>query len=207
MRFIPWSQVYVEPLGGVDSLFFRMKPRPVEVFNDVDGWLIDLVRLLQDPESEVVFRQHLISGGYDTHDLDINRSLEIFRFQTGGVSLPSFDDDWRRVYALDRTTVASIEMFSRWFDIISHVQVDSRPILDVIAYWDGDDTTQYVNIPCGRTCDEYLLRAIMSCDGKIVMSTCCDGNDYEDLLSAGWVKVSLNEQVNIYRNPRAVEDG
>ena len=42
-------QVYAETYGGGAALLFAKRPSPVEVINDIDGGVINLFRVLQDP--------------------------------------------------------------------------------------------------------------------------------------------------------------
>lgn len=48
---IPYSHIYCEPFGGAGSILVNLKPRPVEVYNDLNGNLVNLARVLQDPET------------------------------------------------------------------------------------------------------------------------------------------------------------
>jgi DNA adenine methylase len=51
-KFLPHigeHQVYAETYGGGAALLFAKPPSPVEVLNDIDGGVINLFRVLQDP--------------------------------------------------------------------------------------------------------------------------------------------------------------
>lgn len=50
---------YVEVFGGGASLLFDRAPAPVEVYNDLDGRLTNLFRVLQDPDLFEVFRRRI----------------------------------------------------------------------------------------------------------------------------------------------------
>lgn len=44
-------QTYVEPYGGAASVLLNKEPSPVDVWNDIDGRLVNFFRVLRDPAS------------------------------------------------------------------------------------------------------------------------------------------------------------
>ncbi|MEN6371910.1 MAG: DNA adenine methylase, partial [Armatimonadota bacterium] len=46
----PEHRIYVEPFGGGGSLLFYKEPSEIEVYNDLDSGLVNLFRVLRDPE-------------------------------------------------------------------------------------------------------------------------------------------------------------
>src|SRR3990167_9651815 len=43
-------QIYVEPYGGGASLLFAKRQSPVEVYNDLDGGLVNFFKVLANPD-------------------------------------------------------------------------------------------------------------------------------------------------------------
>lgn len=50
LALLPVHTRYVEPFGGGGSLLFAKPPVAVETYNDIDGGLVNLFRVVRDPE-------------------------------------------------------------------------------------------------------------------------------------------------------------
>lgn len=57
LPLIPLHYTYVEVFGGGASLLFAKAPSPVEVYNDIDGGLVNFFRVLRDPRQFKKFYQ------------------------------------------------------------------------------------------------------------------------------------------------------
>lgn len=50
LRLVPNHSLYVEVFGGAASLLLAKQPSPVEVYNDIDGRLVNFFRVVRDEE-------------------------------------------------------------------------------------------------------------------------------------------------------------
>jgi len=60
LPLIPPHKIWVEVFGGGMSLTFAKEPSPVEVYNDLDGGLVNFWRVVRDPERFARF-YHLVT--------------------------------------------------------------------------------------------------------------------------------------------------
>lgn len=56
LPLIPYAQGYIEPFGGAGSVFFARKKSDFEVYNDKFEHLVNLMRVLRDPEKNARLR-------------------------------------------------------------------------------------------------------------------------------------------------------
>lgn len=52
ISFFPKHQVYVEPFGGAASVLVRKEPSHAEIYNDLDGTVVELFRVLRSERAE-----------------------------------------------------------------------------------------------------------------------------------------------------------
>ena len=70
MSFFPSHRIYVEPFGGAASVLLR-KPRSwAECYNDLDGTVVNLFRVLRDPASAAELARRLALTPYARAEFD-----------------------------------------------------------------------------------------------------------------------------------------
>ncbi len=165
---IPKGKVYVEPYCGAASVFWHIKPFPVEVLNDLDERTIGLFRVLQDPEkfellahkltwtmySRAEFRKALEIMGDESAD-DVDRAWAMFVGQNQGFGGKcNAECDWGRVFTSTRGMAqvvnswrGRLRLLDSWHERLSRVQIDCRDAIEVIRYWDSKETVFYVDPP------------------------------------------------------------
>ncbi|MCE5322155.1 DNA adenine methylase [bacterium] len=68
LALIPEHHTYVEPFGGGGSLLLTKDPSPVEVYNDLDGDLVNFFRVLRDPAQFADFYQRAWLSPYSREE-------------------------------------------------------------------------------------------------------------------------------------------
>jgi DNA adenine methylase len=157
----PPHRTYLEPFGGAASVLLNKPPAPVEVYNDLDGRITRLFRVLRDhgeafrrlltltPYSEVEFAGAGEPAGDEIEQA--RRDFVRWRMSLGGRG-DSFSFTLHRVRrgmadvvsgylsAVDEQLPAIVERLRR-------VQIVCRPALEAIPTWDGPDTLIYCDPP------------------------------------------------------------
>ena len=175
-RLAPWiiehfpaHRVYVEPFGGAASVLLR-KPRSyAEVYNDLDGEIVNLFRMARDAGPELLRRIELTPFSRE----DFNDSFEptedplerarrtIIRSQMGfgcNLTRPNRDQSpqrtgWRTYTAKNRGSIPAGD-WRNWPDsfpaIIARLRgviIESRPAIEVMEEHDAEDALHYVDPP------------------------------------------------------------
>jgi DNA adenine methylase len=169
-RLAPWiisnfptHKTYVEPFGGGASVLMR-KPRSyAEVYNDLDGDVVNLFRVLRDPALAHSLRQalELTPFARDEHKESYEQSgdpVEAAR-RTITRSFMGFGSSGTFKYTGFRTNTKRTGTIPAhdWrgypdeipaiVDRLRGVIIENRPAVDVIRQYDGPDTLHYVDPP------------------------------------------------------------
>jgi DNA adenine methylase len=163
IRQFPAHRLYVEPFGGGASVLLR-KPRSFsEVYNDLDGQVVNLFRVLQDRsaaddlEYRLRFtpfsRQEFEKAHTDTDDLVERARFTLIRSWMGyGSNLFRLTGFRTNVKEQRRSTPARdwkrmVDNLDAIIERLRGVHIEHRPAVDVIAGHDTDDTLFYVDPP------------------------------------------------------------
>lgn len=159
----PKHRTYVEPFGGGASVLLNKQPSPVEIYNDLDGSITRLFRVLRDhgeelrrrliltPYSEVEFEAALLPS--ESHDEieQARRDFVQWRMSLGGRG-EAFSFTRHRVRR-DMADVVSGFLSTidaelpRITQRLRSVQILSRPAVEVIKGWDDPDCLFYCDPP------------------------------------------------------------
>lgn len=168
LPLIPWSRVYVEPFGGSASVLLNLQPRPVEVYNDLDGNVVNLARVMQNPRTHRRLRYMLEHTLYARAEFE--RALEILQTGTsdpierawaffvaknqGFNGMAEGPGDWSRVFVQGSGMARVCGAFTRrvralraQHERLKRVQVDNIDALECIRYWDTPETLFYCDPP------------------------------------------------------------
>lgn len=171
IRLAPWiishfpaHRVYVEPYGGAASVLLRKARSYAEVYNDLDGEIVNLFRVLRNPSqareltrlvsltpyAREEFEESAILAGDPVEQARRTLVRAGMGYSTGAMrpygtgfrgnvarqyTTPA--DDWR---AYPATLDAAAER-------LRGVVIEHRPALDVIQQYDGPDVLFYVDPP------------------------------------------------------------
>jgi DNA adenine methylase len=168
-RLAPWiislfpeHNRYLEPYGGGGSVLMRKPPVDCEVYNDLDGEIVNFFRVLRDPVLSEQLRRAVTLTPYaraehrlsyvHTEDPDEQARRTAFR------AYSSYSGASRRMTGMRPTLGARGNRpeldwrgwpshIPAWCDRLSTVQIECVDALAAIAKWDREDTLIYADPP------------------------------------------------------------
>ncbi len=169
LPLIPKTPVYVEAYGGAASIMANLRQRKCEVYNDLAGRLINIFRVLQNPEQRerlldrlrytpCSFDEFCLALKQRKSDNPVEAAWGFYVSQNQGFGGKSeTEGDWGKVFFTKGGPQRMAKTCSSWLSrkasldaIIARferVQIDHRCALECIRYWDSDDTTFYLDPP------------------------------------------------------------
>ncbi len=164
MQFFPPHGCYVEPFGGAAGVLLQ-KPRVyAEVYNDLDGDIVNFFRVMRDPgmRADLIEACRLTPYAREEFDesfLPTDDALERARrtcvraamgFGSAGATKASigFRTDTRRKYGTAQHNWASYpDALGAIGERFSEVLIENRTALEVIEAHDSPDTLHFVDPP------------------------------------------------------------
>lgn len=164
MQFFPPHRIYVEPFGGAASVLLQKIKSYAEVYNDLDGEIVNLFRVLQDEEksARLIELLHLppfarqefeLAWMSDKCDIE-NARRTIIRAQMGFGSgsatkgSSGFRSDTSRRYTTAQMDwVKYPQVLPPIIERLRGVVLENRPALQVIGNHDTPETLFYVDPP------------------------------------------------------------
>jgi len=228
LPLLPDGKVYVEPYCGAASLFFHKTPHPVEVLNDINEDIVNLFRVLQDEDTFKQLFHRVLFTPYSRAEL--KRALEYegddpvmrawsFYIRTNqgvGGAVAKTAGDWGRVFTSVRNMACvtnslrgRMKMLALWHDRLTRVQLDCRDALEVIEYWDSNNTVFYIDplyVLETRHGEKYkheasiqhhesLIELLLHLRGNAMVSG-YDHELYHALDGAGWARIEFKTACN-----------
>lgn len=174
LAHIPPHRTYVEPFGGGASVLLQ-KPRSyAEVYNDLDGEVVNLFRVVRERGEELAqsceltpFARAEFEQAYEDGESDLERARRtlirsFMGFGSAGVTKQTTgfranttrafttpSHDWMRYPDHLRSVVQRLR----------GVVIENREALDVMLAHDGDDTVHYVDPPYVHDTRHHRSRA------------------------------------------------
>lgn len=162
-HFAP-HRIYVEPFGGAASVLLHKPPSYAEVYNDLDGDVVNLFRILRGPRAgELVealrntpFARDEFEIAYAVSDDEIEEARRLVIRSFMGFGSDGFNRDNRTGFRADsnksgttpaRDWVNYPEALPVIIERLRGVVIENRPAMQVMASHDGPDTLHYVDPP------------------------------------------------------------
>lgn len=164
LQHFPEHTCYVEPFGGAAGVLMQ-KPRSyAEVYNDLDGDIVNLFRVLQDPVARSGLTERLVFTPYSREEFELSwepsaEPIErarrtIVRAQMGFGSagatkgVTGFRIDTKRQYGTAQSLWAEYpDTLSAVGQRLTGVLIENRPAIEVMRAHDGPQTLHYVDPP------------------------------------------------------------
>ncbi|MGB8922822.1 MAG: DNA adenine methylase [Pseudomonas sp.] len=164
MQHFPPHLCYVESFGGAAGVLMQKERSYAEVYNDLDGDIVNLFRVLQHHESRAALFELVALTPYAREEFDLawahtEDSIErarrtIIRAQMGFGSAGAtkgatgFRIDTKRKYGTAQSLWAKYpEQIAVIGQRLTGVLIENRPAIEVIPAHDGPDTLHFVDPP------------------------------------------------------------
>lgn len=215
LPLIPDGRTYVEPFGGGASVLLNRQRSDIEVYNDLDGALVNLFSVVRGDESFEEFKRLVSYTLYSRDEFErcltfegladsVQRAVAFYTVINQSISGKRLASrgDWARgrLDNLAERWVDRQAFLGRIHGRVRGVQIECRDALDVIEEWDNDDTVFYCDPPyvletrskrkyyAIEPGDEYhdrLVDVLLRTRGSVVLSG-YNHPVYERLTENGW---------------------
>jgi DNA adenine methylase len=218
LRLIPPHRIYVEPFGGSGRILFNKRPSEVEVYNDINGDLVNFFRVLRDDEKWEKLREKLLLTPYSRQEFedalsgrdvgeldDVERARRFFVLcrQSFIGSLKG----WSHKSKMIKTYYSAIDFLPYFHARLRSVRIEHGDFEDVIYKYDSPETFFFVDPPYVGTDESYehlafslddhkrLVGVLLKIKGKVMLLG-YDNDIYRELETNGWKKLVFPVTVN-----------
>ena len=165
LLLMPYHKVYVEPFGGSAALLFNKPRSAIEVYNDIDGELVNLFRVIKDEDRFNEFRRRVeltlysraeqreaqeARGRGGKVDRAVNMYVAIMQGISGsgerglGVGKTELRDGMN---AATHAYLRCVAMLPEVYERLRGVTVEAGGYREVIERYDGGRTFFYIDPP------------------------------------------------------------
>lgn len=165
IRNLPPHRVYTEGFGGAFSVCLRKPKAQIEVYNDLNGEMVNVFRVLRDPVMASRLADLLrytpcssqeFDDAHQPHPDPVEQARRtiVRGFQGHGSTgasggkltgwrrrLPKYNDryshDWATVWAC----------VNAWADRVREIYIENRDAMAVVKQWDAPDALHYLDPP------------------------------------------------------------
>ena len=216
LKLIPPHNVYVEVFGGAACLLFNKKPARVEVYNDINGELVNFFRVLRDDTKWKILQEKLALTPYaraefeeacraPTGELDdVERARRFFvRVQ---MSFAGKGETFG--YAVARNLPLphynKIALFPAFHDRLKNVIIENDDFEKIFRRYDSPETFFFCDPPyiCHSIRSDFLNLELLEEDHRRLIETVLNVKGkvlllgfwhplYKPLTAAGWCVMRL----------------
>jgi len=195
LEHLPEHTCYVEPFGGAGGVLFNKPRSNVEVYNDLDGNLVQFFETLRErptelrewcqrvPFSRGVFEEWVADFYNDNHPDDPVKRAGRFLFlryaQFGALYGERSGFAGLRSRNFARSYQEKLDMLEGFADRFADVIIENVPYGDVLSRYDGGETVFYLDPPYVGTEHRYredkfdhreFYNTIADLDAKVLVS-------------------------------------
>jgi DNA adenine methylase len=218
VALFPEHRAYCEPFGGSGAVLLAKEPSRVEVYNDVDDQLVNLFRVIRDPEMcdrlQAVCERTLYARAEFKLALEptsdpverARRFLVRQRMSRSGLGERwswVVDDSRRGMASVVRRWQATVERLSALHQRLRTVQIEQADWREIFDRYDGPGSLFYVDPPyvpetrigghypheMTRAGHDDLVDRLLQIKGMVVLSGYAHPS-YQPLEACGWVRRS-----------------
>jgi DNA adenine methylase len=159
IAMFPEHTTYVEPFAGGAQVFFRKRPSPVEVLNDIDDEIVNFFRVCQNHYQEFLrYTRHMLvsrkwfdilsrtnPGGLT----DVQRAARFFYLQKNAFAGRVYRQNFA-VHVIQPPrfhTRAVADVIEKTHERLLGVQIESAPYEEVLRRFDRPTTLFYLDPP------------------------------------------------------------
>lgn len=168
LGFLPDHDSYIEPYSGSAAVLLRKPRTPIEVYNDLDGDVVNFFRVLRERPDELIrairwtpfaHAEQQLSLQPCNDELEQARRLYVRSFLTISGPTAQWNSGWRRqkVFSRGRSGASRMKTAAMSFMEVEHlyqiaerlrgVTIESMDALDLIAKYDNPRAAFYVDPP------------------------------------------------------------
>lgn len=164
IKHFPKHNVYTEVFGGGGSVLFRKPKCLTEVYNDLDGGVVNLFRIARDRGEELHKKllltpfsreEYTLSYGEATDELEAARRFVVRSFQGFASNSTLVKSGFRGVASL---TQNSARDWNTWPDNLLKITsrlhgviIENRDYWDILSKYNSADAVHYVDPPYVRS--------------------------------------------------------
>lgn len=166
VKLLPPHTVYIEPFGGAAAVLLEKEPASFEVYNDLNGDLVNFFRILRDRPEDLVRaieltpyarEEYALSGIPAEDELERARRFFVMSWMTLGGSEGRFrsETDWRRLLhqgdgGRAPPSVEFQQLAGRLWGCaqrLRRVQIDNKPADEILEKYAATNAVAYVDPP------------------------------------------------------------